>query len=87
MSEVDWYQIVDRLVTSLTYIGDELRQLREQHAPTPEPPIVTVELPGRCAGIPESKCALQDEDAKRSVGGFANPDAWMCMACRHREGA
>jgi hypothetical protein len=47
-------------------------------APTARP-----SLPDRCTGI--ARCALQDEDARISKASFAEPNAWKCVGCGHRE--
>jgi hypothetical protein len=38
-------------------------------------------LPERCAGVPASRCAKRDDEARVSRGSFGNPHAWQCSGC------
>ncbi len=67
-----------QIVDALNGIRDEVRAIREQ---LERKPTATIELPERCHGIPESRCALAEEDARRSIGNFTNPNRWQCVGC------
>ena len=47
-------------------------------------PSARLSLPTRCAGVPDEKCVLQDEDARVSTATFTNPSAWRCRGCDFR---
>lgn len=40
-------------------------------------------LPERCEGMPPTRCAMQDDDARMARATFGNPTGSRCMGCHH----
>lgn len=45
------------------------------------PQAATIALPTHCDGVPESVCALRNEDARIDKASLTNPNAWVCRGC------
>jgi hypothetical protein len=44
-------------------------------------PTARLELPTRCTGLPEEKCALRSDEARISHATMVHPNRWMCDGC------
>ncbi len=76
--------MVFQIVDALTGIRDELRIIRALMEPQPT---ARIALPDRCMVIDASRCALQDDDARREIGNFSDPNRWLCIGCGVRSEA
>ena len=77
---------LDAIDADMDLLRVRLKTLRHTLAPMLVPRVEeSVPVEARCQGIPAQHCALQDDDARISRATFADPHAWQCAGCRHRE--
>jgi hypothetical protein len=80
---------LESIGASMALLNAQLEALKHELAPRPAPPVAresAPERPARCAGVPDARCGLRDDEACLPRGSFGNPNAWQCVGCKY-EGA
>lgn len=76
---------LDSIAASMALVNAQIQAVR--HAVETEarakqaPQVKAPELPMRCAGVEDARCALRDEEARKSRGSFGSPKCWRCVGC------
>jgi len=75
---------LESIAESLASIAESLRV--KFNMPQAERSAAMFADPGRlqrCQDVNPARCAIADDDARRDIRTFGNPNAWECLGCGH----